>query len=157
MGGTFGPASAARRSGWTSRSWRCVVTTLDLDTGLRDFPTLKVIKNYRGINAEQQLEFGVYAEVVEPGEVSVGDPSNPSERSLHSRRGRRSRPATACVVTGGPVLVFARTCAESRWRNKVGRSDDLDAFEPGGPEHPDDRGRVRPHQLVGSRFASEPS
>ena len=56
---------------------RCVVTTLDPDTGLRDFPTLKVIRDYRGINAEQQLEFGVYAEVVEPGEVSVGDPVEP--------------------------------------------------------------------------------
>jgi len=56
---------------------RCVVTTLDPDTGLRDFPTLKVIKDYRGINAEQQLEFGVYAEVVEPGEVSIGDPVEP--------------------------------------------------------------------------------
>jgi hypothetical protein len=56
---------------------RCVVTTLDPDTGLRDFPTLKVIKSYRGINAEQQLQFGVYAEVVEPGEVSVGDPVEP--------------------------------------------------------------------------------
>jgi uncharacterized protein YcbX len=53
------------------------VTTLDPDTGLRDVPTLKVIKNYRGINAEQQLQFGVYAEVVEPGEVSVGDPVEP--------------------------------------------------------------------------------
>jgi len=56
---------------------RCVVTTLDPGTGLRDFPTLKVIRDYRGINAEQQLEFGVYADVVEPGEVSVGDPVEP--------------------------------------------------------------------------------
>ena len=56
---------------------RCVVTTLDPATGLRDFPTLKVIRDYRGINAEQQLEFGVYADVVEPGEVSVGDPVEP--------------------------------------------------------------------------------
>ena len=56
---------------------RCVVTTLDPDTGLRDFPTLRVIRDYRGTNAEQQLEFGVYAEVVEPGEVSVGDPVEP--------------------------------------------------------------------------------
>ena len=52
---------------------RCVVTTLDPSTGVRDFPTLKVIKSYRGTNAEQQLEFGVYAEVVEQGDVSVGD------------------------------------------------------------------------------------
>ena len=53
---------------------RCVVTTLDPSTGLRDFPTLKVIRHYRGINADQQLEFGVYADVVVPAEVSVGDP-----------------------------------------------------------------------------------
>jgi uncharacterized protein len=56
---------------------RCVVTTLDPATGLRDFPTLKVIRDYRGVNTEQQLEFGVYADVVEPGEVSVGDPVEP--------------------------------------------------------------------------------
>jgi uncharacterized protein YcbX len=56
---------------------RCVVTTLDPATGLRDFPTLKVIRDYRGPNARQQLEFGVYAEVVEPGDVSVGDPVEP--------------------------------------------------------------------------------
>jgi uncharacterized protein YcbX len=56
---------------------RCVVTTLDPRTGLRDFPTLKVIRDYRGINADQQLEFGVYADVVVPGEVSVGDPVQP--------------------------------------------------------------------------------
>jgi uncharacterized protein len=53
---------------------RCVVTTLDPGTGLRDFPTLKVIRDYRGISAEKQLEFGVYADVVVPAEVSVGDP-----------------------------------------------------------------------------------
>ncbi len=56
---------------------RCVVTTLDPGTGLRDFPTLKVIRDYRGIDAEQHLEFGVYADVVVPAEVSVGDPVEP--------------------------------------------------------------------------------
>ncbi len=56
---------------------RCVVTTLDPGTGLRDFPTLRVIRDYRGHNAEQQLEFGVYADVVEPGEVRVGDQVGP--------------------------------------------------------------------------------
>jgi uncharacterized protein YcbX len=56
---------------------RCVVTTLDPHTGLRDFPTLHVIRDYRGTNAENQLEFGVYATVVEPGEVQVGDPVEP--------------------------------------------------------------------------------
>ena len=56
---------------------RCVVTTLDPATGRRDFPTLRVIRDYRGLNAERELEFGVYAEVVEPGEVRVGDPVEP--------------------------------------------------------------------------------
>ena len=56
---------------------RCVVTTLDPATGRRDFPTLRVIRDYRGLNAKRELEFGVYAEVVEPGEARVGDPVAP--------------------------------------------------------------------------------
>jgi len=52
---------------------RCVVTTLDPDTGVRDFPTLKVIKDYRGVTPDGELPFGVYASVVEPGTVRVGD------------------------------------------------------------------------------------
>ena len=56
---------------------RCVVTTLDPDTGLRDFPTLKVIRDYRGTNAQDQLEFGVYAQVFQPGDVRIGDPVEP--------------------------------------------------------------------------------
>lgn len=56
---------------------RCVVTTLDPNTGVRDFPTLHVIRRYRGTNIANQLEFGVYAEVVEPGNVRVGDPIEP--------------------------------------------------------------------------------
>lgn len=56
---------------------RCVVTTLDPNTGIRDFPTLHVIRRYRGTNIGNQLEFGVYAAVVEPGDVRVGDPVEP--------------------------------------------------------------------------------
>ena len=52
---------------------RCVITTLDPRTGTRDFPTLKVIRRYRGVSADGQLLFGVYGDVVEPGAVSVGD------------------------------------------------------------------------------------
>ena len=51
---------------------RCVVTTLDPDTGVRDFPTLSVIKRYRGV-ADRELLFGVYASVVQPGTVRRGD------------------------------------------------------------------------------------
>lgn len=56
---------------------RCVVTTQDPNTGLRDFPTLKVIKRYRGVTPDQELPFGVYAQVVQPGLVRVGDTVEP--------------------------------------------------------------------------------
>ena len=52
---------------------RCVITTLDPATGRRDFPTLKAIKAYRGLRAGRKIDFGVYADVVTPGTVSVGD------------------------------------------------------------------------------------
>ena len=52
---------------------RCVVTTLDPATAKRDFPTLKVIKDYRGVSAGGVLDFGMYADVIEPGTVRVGD------------------------------------------------------------------------------------
>ncbi len=58
---------------------RCVITTQDPDTGLRDFPTLHVIKEYRGLRDGRKADFGVYAEVVvRPGRVSVGDPVVPA-------------------------------------------------------------------------------
>ena len=41
------------------------------------FLPLRVIRDYRGLNAERELEFGVYAEVVEAGEARVGDPVEP--------------------------------------------------------------------------------
>lgn len=52
---------------------RCVITTQHPDTGQRDFPTLHVIKGYRGLRDGSTLDFGVYAEVVTPGRVAVGD------------------------------------------------------------------------------------
>jgi uncharacterized protein YcbX len=52
---------------------RCAVTTFDPDTGVRDFGTLHAIKEVRGVNADGNLPFGVYGEVVEPGTVRVGD------------------------------------------------------------------------------------
>jgi uncharacterized protein len=52
---------------------RCVITTQDPDTGERDFPTLHVIKEYRGLREGRKLDFGVYASVVQPGRVKVGD------------------------------------------------------------------------------------
>lgn len=52
---------------------RCVITTQDPDTGARDFPTLHVIRQYRGLRDGRKLDFGVYADVVRPGRVAVGD------------------------------------------------------------------------------------
>jgi uncharacterized protein YcbX len=52
---------------------RCAVTTRDPDTGARDLDTLRLIKNYRGMPRKGKIDFGVYADVVEPGLVRVGD------------------------------------------------------------------------------------
>jgi hypothetical protein len=63
-----------------------VVTTHNPDTGVRDADTLRAILQYRGARAEGDLDtpvahlpdngkavFGVYASVVTPGRVQVGD------------------------------------------------------------------------------------
>ncbi len=57
---------------------RCVITTYDPNTGVKDFDTLKVIPTYRPLikrdGRKPGIPFGMYAEVEEPGEVSIGDP-----------------------------------------------------------------------------------
>jgi uncharacterized protein YcbX len=50
---------------------RCVFTTLDPDTGAKDFPTLDVLAGHRKVGAD--LLLGVYADVEMPGIVRVGD------------------------------------------------------------------------------------
>ena len=55
---------------------RCVLTTLDPDTGRKDFPTLDVLATYRRSGADLQL--GVYGDVATPGRVRVGDPVEPA-------------------------------------------------------------------------------
>jgi uncharacterized protein YcbX len=50
---------------------RCILTTLDPDTGEEDFPTLDVLATYRKRDA--QLLLGVYADVERPGRISAGD------------------------------------------------------------------------------------
>jgi uncharacterized protein len=65
---------------------RCVITTLAPDTGEKDFGTLREISRYRPrIGGRGGLPFGVYAEVVGPGRVRVGDPVEPlSSRPIES-------------------------------------------------------------------------
>ncbi|WP_460834947.1 MOSC domain-containing protein [Nocardioides hungaricus] len=83
---------------------RCAATTRDPDTGRVDLQTLRMINGYRD---RQQTElgvgttFGIYADVVEPGTVSVGDPlvvhGRPSTGGPDNQAGspRIGRPATA--------------------------------------------------------------
>jgi uncharacterized protein YcbX len=57
---------------------RCVITTQDPSTGLKDFETLAAIRAYRGRGGLRRRSlFGVYANVLEPGLVKVGDPVEP--------------------------------------------------------------------------------
>jgi uncharacterized protein YcbX len=51
---------------------RCAVTTRDPLSGRRDLDTLGTIAAYRGLDAKRHANFGVYAEVEEPGRVRLG-------------------------------------------------------------------------------------
>jgi uncharacterized protein YcbX len=52
---------------------RCVITTKDPDTGIKDFDTISAIKGYRGLREGKKVDFGIYADVETPGTVRVGD------------------------------------------------------------------------------------
>jgi len=52
---------------------RCATTTRSPETGRRDFDTLKQVKAYRGLRQGKHIDFGVYAAVIEPGRIRVGD------------------------------------------------------------------------------------
>jgi uncharacterized protein YcbX len=56
---------------------RCATTTRDPSTGRRDFDSLRAIAAYRGKRDGRKVDFGVYAQVVTPGRVRVGDPVEP--------------------------------------------------------------------------------
>jgi uncharacterized protein YcbX len=53
---------------------RCAVTTHDPDTGRPSFDTLHILNHHRGhVPTSEPLPFGVWAEVVVPGPVVLGD------------------------------------------------------------------------------------
>src|SRR5581483_1323301 len=54
------------------RDPRCAIITHSPDTGERDFDTLRAITAYR-TDQPKEVNFGVYAGVITPGEVRVGD------------------------------------------------------------------------------------
>ncbi|HXV34767.1 MAG TPA: MOSC domain-containing protein [Gaiellaceae bacterium] len=62
---------------------RCATTTRDPATGKRDLDTLREIAAYRGKRAGKHVDFGVYASVVEPGRIRVGDPVEPLRPSRY--------------------------------------------------------------------------
>ena len=60
---------------------RCAAVTRNPKSGNRDLPTMKMIRSYRGIQDNELgrgVNFGVYADVLEGGEVRVGDVLRPS-------------------------------------------------------------------------------
>ena len=54
------------------RDERCMVTTLNPDTGARDLNTLRFIADYRNEQPDH-VNFGVYATVEQEGDVAAGD------------------------------------------------------------------------------------
>ena len=50
---------------------RCAVTTRDPESGRTDAPVLRALARLRG---RKDVTFGVWCDVVEPGEVRIGDP-----------------------------------------------------------------------------------
>jgi uncharacterized protein YcbX len=61
---------------------RCAITTQSPETGVRDFDSLRAIKDYRGQNPRtREIDFGVYGQVVLPGRVRVGDSVQPVGRT----------------------------------------------------------------------------
>jgi uncharacterized protein YcbX len=76
LGGTVRVGGALVRV--KMRDSRCVITTRDPDTGEPDMDTLKIIAAYRK-DQPKEVNFGVYATVIEPGDVAVGDAVTPEQ------------------------------------------------------------------------------
>lgn len=57
---------------------RCRITTLHPEQGKSDFPTLDLIRRYRGdLRLTDQIPFGIYGRVLQGGTVRLGDSVRP--------------------------------------------------------------------------------
>jgi uncharacterized protein len=61
---------------------RCAVTTQDPDSGVPTVDTLRALAAYRREGRKEPLPLGVYASVVVPGRVGVGDDVLPTQERL---------------------------------------------------------------------------
>lgn len=52
---------------------RCAITTQSPDVGMRDLDTLRTIISYRGLREGKHADFGVLADVAQPGRIRIGD------------------------------------------------------------------------------------
>ena len=68
------------------RTPRCATTTRDPATGLRDWDALRALKDLRGVSPDKSIDFGVYATVVTPGAVAIGDQVRVMAREGHGER-----------------------------------------------------------------------
>jgi uncharacterized protein YcbX len=57
----------------TKPDGRCAITTQSPDVGMRDLDTLRTIISYRGLREGKHADFGVLADVAQPGRIRVGD------------------------------------------------------------------------------------
>lgn len=63
---------------WVGHVGRCLITSRDPETGKIDLPTLDILRDYRSdLDTTEPLPLGIYGEVVQPGQVRVGDPVAP--------------------------------------------------------------------------------
>ena len=57
----------------TKQDARCAITTQSPDVGMRDLDTLRTIISYRGLREGKHADFGVLADVAQPGRIRIGD------------------------------------------------------------------------------------